>query len=214
MSKIPPSKIRKPQATASQLRIIGGQWRGRKLSFPTIEGLRPTGDRIRETLFNWLAPDIQGARCLDLFAGSGALGLEALSRGASCSLLLELDYQAASALKQNLLKLNTHSGHLLEVDTLKYLAAGNPDLPYDLVFIDPPFGMDLWRAVIESLERGNWLGADARIYLESPRNYGIATPAHWTLHRDKQAGQVNYRLYYRGEPHTRASDGVTGTNLL
>src|SRR5690606_34073375 len=96
------------------LRIIGGLWRGRKLGFPSIEGLRPTGDRIRETLFNWLAPDINGARCLDLFAGSGALGLEALSRGAASSLLIERDSQAAKQLKANLELLKAEGGEVIQ----------------------------------------------------------------------------------------------------
>jgi 16S rRNA (guanine966-N2)-methyltransferase len=214
LPKFPSTKARKPPVSTNQLRIIGGQWRGRKLLFPNVEGLRPTGDRIRETLFNWLAPDIQGARCLDLFAGSGALGLEALSRGASYSLLLERDYQAAQALKENLHTLKADSRQLLQVDSLKYLASGNPDAPFDVVFIDPPFGLDLWQQVIENLEQGNWLGADACIYLEAPRDYPIVTPTHWHLHRAKQAGQVSYRLYYCGETQTSASIGDTDINLL
>jgi 16S rRNA (guanine966-N2)-methyltransferase len=100
----------------NQLRIIGGQWRGRKLPFPDVNGLRPTGDRIRETLFNWLAPDIQGARCLDLFAGSGALGLEALSRGADLSLLLERDTAAATQLRTNLALLKANGGKVINAD--------------------------------------------------------------------------------------------------
>lgn len=214
MPKSPSTRPRKPSVSTNQLRIIGGQWRGRKLSFPDVEGLRPTGDRIRETLFNWLAPDIQGARCLDLFAGSGALGLEALSRGASYSLLLERDYQAATALKQNLHILKTDAGQLLQVDSLKYLEAGNQDAPFDVVFIDPPFELNLWSQVIKSLEQGNWLEADACVYLEAPRDCLVATPNHWHLHRDKQAGQVNYRLYYCGDTQTSASTGDTAINLL
>lgn len=190
---------------ANQLRIIGGQWRGRKLVFPDVQGLRPTGDRIRETLFNWLAPDIQGARCLDVFAGSGALGLEALSRGAGYSLLLERDIKAATALQQNLQLLKADPGQLLHTDSLAYLAKGNQGAPFDIAFIDPPFALGLWQQVIDRLEEGNWLAEDACIYLESPRDNPIATPNSWSLHRDKHAGQVSYKLYYRGD-QTSASE--------
>lgn len=195
---MPKTSAKNPNSSnINQLRIIGGQWRGRKLAFPDVEGLRPTGDRIRETLFNWLAPDIQGARCLDVFAGSGALGLEALSRGADYSLLLERDTRAANALRQNLQLLKTEAGQLLHQDSLQYLAGDNPGKGFDIVFIDPPFALNLWQTVIDTLERGNWLNADARIYLEAPRDCVIAIPANWHLHRDKHAGQVSYKLYYR-----------------
>jgi 16S rRNA (guanine966-N2)-methyltransferase len=198
----------------NQLRIIGGQWRGRKLVFPDVAGLRPTGDRIRETLFNWLAPDIQGARCLDLFAGSGALGLEALSRGAGYSLLVERDHLAAASLQQHLQLLKAEQGQLLQTDSLKYLAGKNPGEAFDIVFIDPPFGLNLWQPVIDALEAGNWLAAEACIYLEAPRDQTIAAPNSWHLHRDKHAGQVSYRLYYREETQISASASATGTNLL
>lgn len=197
-SQSPSHSARTASATANgQLRLIGGQWRGRKLSFPAVDGLRPTGDRIRETLFNWLAPELQGARCLDLFAGSGALGLEALSRGAAQSLLLERDSRAAAALRHNLELLSTNAGRVVHTDSLDYLHQGNNDEPFDVVFIDPPFSQQLWQASIEALELGRWLAPDASIYLEAPRDLPIAAPAHWRLHRDKQAGQVSYRLYYR-----------------
>ena len=199
-----PSKIANSRNT-NQLRIIGGQWRGRKLAFPDVEGLRPTGDRIRETLFNWLAPNIQGARCLDVFAGSGALGLEALSRGASYSLLLERDRIAANAIQQNLQILKAEHGQLVHTDSLQYLANGNQGNTFDIVFIDPPFALNLWQGVIDRLEAGNWLASDACIYLESPRDNPIPTPNSWHLHRDKHAGQVSYRLYYR-DNQTKASE--------
>lgn len=182
----------------NQLRIIGGQWRGRKLSFPDVEGLRPTGDRIRETLFNWLAPDIRGARCLDIFAGSGALGLEALSRGASHSLMLERDPQAARQLQANLELLQASNGQLVQADALTLLRAGHSTEPFDIVFIDPPFQLDLWQAVIDALESGQWLADEAIIYLEAGRESAYQAPAHWLLYRDKQAGKVSYKLYLRG----------------
>ncbi len=195
-SRTSPSSLKQG---SNQLRIIGGQWRGRKLSFPDVNGLRPTGDRIRETLFNWLQQDIPGARVLDLFAGSGALGLETLSRGADLCLLLERDSQAARFLTSNLQLLKADQGKLLQVDSLNWLKAGRPaDMPaFDLVFIDPPFSLDLWNPIIEALESGDWLQDGAAIYLESPRDMPLALPSHWRLHRDKQAGQVSYRLCYR-----------------
>lgn len=183
--------------SVNQLRIIGGQWRGRKLSFPDVDGLRPTGDRIRETLFNWLAPTMAGSRCLDLFAGSGALGLEALSRGAAASVLVERDTLAATQLRANLALLQAGQGQLVQADVLTWLARGNSGAPFNIVFIDPPFQLNLWQAVIDALEAGGWLADDAAIYIESGRAPPFSVPQHWHLHRDKQAGQVSYRLFYR-----------------
>jgi len=203
-----PSSSRPTAPATSQLRIIGGQWRGRKLSFPAVDGLRPTGDRIRETLFNWLAPELPGARCLDLFAGSGALGLEALSRGAGYSLLLERDPSAAQALRANLQLLKAEAGQLVQGDSLGWLRQGNREGKFDLVFIDPPFSLNLWAEVIALLEQGDWLADEATIYLEAPREQLIITPPHWQLHRDKQAGQVSYRLYYRQRPAPAAESGT------
>jgi 16S rRNA (guanine966-N2)-methyltransferase len=183
--------------STNQLRIIAGLWRGRKLSFPDVDGLRPTGDRIRETLFNWLAPEIQGARCLDIFAGSGALGIEALSRGASESLMIERDPKAAAQLKLNLELLKAAHGRVANEDALSVLKRGNPDEPYHIIFVDPPFQLDLWQLVINALEAGNWLANDATIYIESGRDQSYHTPINWQLHRDKNAGAVSYRLFYR-----------------
>lgn len=188
--------------SAGQLRIIGGIWRGRRLQFPDVDGLRPTGDRIRETLFNWLAPEIQGARCLDLFAGSGALGLEALSRGAALSLLIERDTKAAAQLKANLALLHKDSdrgeaGRVLQQDALSWLQQGNQEAPYHIIFIDPPFTLNLWQAVIDALEKGNWLAEDATIYIEAGRDSEYHPPINWQLHRDKTTGAVSYKLFYR-----------------
>jgi 16S rRNA (guanine966-N2)-methyltransferase len=165
-----------------------------------VDGLRPTGDRIRETLFNWLAPDIQGAHCLDLFAGSGALGLEALSRGAQSSLLLEKHAAAAQQLKSNLQLLQADNGRVEQVDTLHWLKQ-QPPHTFDIVFIDPPFALDLWTPIAAALEAQTWLSDAAVIYLEAPRDAQLQLPANWQLHRDKQAGQVSFRLYHR---HTSA----------
>lgn len=187
-----------PKSSANnQLRIIGGLWRGRKLSFPDVDGLRPTGDRIRETLFNWLAPEIQESRCLDLFAGSGALGIEALSRGASASIMIERDAKAAAQLKSNLEILKAEAGRIVNADALSLLQKGNTDEPYHIIFIDPPFQLKLWQAVIDALEAGNWLAENATIYIESGRDDDYHPPINWQLHRDKHAGAVSYRLFYR-----------------
>lgn len=188
--------------SSNQLRIIGGLWRGRKLSFPDVDGLRPTGDRIRETLFNWLAPDIQGAHCLDLFAGSGALGLEALSRGAQSSLLLEKHAAAAQQLKNNLQLLQADNGRIEQVDSLQWLKQQQSPHRFDIVFIDPPFALDLWEPIAAALETHTWLSDEAVIYLEAPRDAHLQLPANWRLHRDKQAGQVSFRLYHRHAPAT------------
>ncbi len=178
--------------SGGQLRIIGGQWRGRKLAFPAIEGLRPTTDRVRETLFNWLAPRIEGSRCLDLFAGSGALGLEALSRGAAEAVLVERDARAAEALRQHLATLGSAAGQVVQADALAYLDGAAE--PFDVVFLDPPFRRDLLAPACERLASGGWLAPGAYIYVESEgENPPAALP--WELYRDKRAGQVAYQLY-------------------
>lgn len=189
--------VKKPakHSDTRPLRIIGGRWRGRKLSFPSVDGLRPTGDRIRETLFNWLAPHLPEARCLDLFAGSGALGFEALSRGAADALLLERDPQAASGLKQNLAALNSTAGQVIEGDSLKWLNRESPRA-FDVVFIDPPFQQQLWQASIDRLAQEGWLADGAAVYIESEPDTPLSVPEHWHLHRDKTGGQVRYRLYF------------------
>ena len=202
LSKPVAKSLTKPAKGSNQLRIIGGAWRGRKLSFPDVDGLRPTGDRIRETLFNWLAPDIQGAHCLDLFAGSGSLGLEALSRGAESSMLLEKHAGAAQQLKSNLQLLRADNGRVEQVDSLQWLKQQQPPYPFDIIFIDPPFALDLWEPIAAALEAQAWLSDEAVIYLEAPRDAHLQLPANWQLHRHKQAGQVSFRLYHRQAPAT------------
>lgn len=185
-----------PARAPGQIRIIGGQWRGRKLPVPDSPGLRPTTDRVRETLFNWLAPAIQGARCLDCFAGSGALGFEALSRFAASATLLEQDRAVAALLDENLRLLNAANGRVVNADSLRWLA--QPGDPQDIVFLDPPFRQGLIEQTIRLLEEYHWLAQDAWIYIETEtERQGIAVPAHWRLHREKVAGQVAFRLYIR-----------------
>jgi 16S rRNA (guanine966-N2)-methyltransferase len=178
------------------VRIISGQWRGRKLPVHDVEGLRPTTDRVKETVFNWLAQDIYQAKCLDLFTGSGGLSFEALSRGAESITMLELDKKAANQLQQNLTTIGATNANVLNTDSLKYLA--QTGTPHDVVFIDPPFRKDLIQNVIDLLEANNWLTPHAMIYIEAEKELGeILTPSHWRLHREKIAGQVCYRLFER-----------------
>lgn len=195
-SPTPPRKTATRADPLSDLRIIGGRFRGRKLSFPALDGLRPTGDRIRETLFNWLAPDLPQSRCLDLFAGSGALGFESLSRGADFVLMLEKHPHAHQSLVQNLQKLAIENAQILLNDSLRSLAQ-KPALPFDIAYLDPPFSADLWQAAAELLESNEWLTPDACIYVELPKDHPFIAPRSWRLHRDKIAGAVSYRLYYR-----------------
>lgn len=183
-------------SAAGQIRIIGGQWRGRKLPVPDSPGLRPTTDRVRETLFNWLAPVIQQSRCLDCFAGSGALGLEALSRYAAHATLLERERGVAQQLTQNLMLLRAENARVVNIDTLQWLAQTGE--PFDVVFLDPPFRKDLLNNTLSLLEQQGWLAPDAWIYVETEaENVQLIIPDNWRLHREKIAGQVAYRLYIR-----------------
>lgn len=189
--------MKKPnRAAAGQIRIIGGQWRGRKLPVPDSPGLRPTTDRVRETLFNWLAPSMVDARCLDCFAGSGALGIEALSRYAASATLLEMDRSVAQQLQQNLVTLKAAHARVVNTNSLAFLTQAGT--PHDVVFVDPPFRKGLLEETLTLLENNGWLANDALIYVESEVENGLPpVPAHWDLHREKVAGQVAYRLYHR-----------------
>lgn len=180
-----------------RVRIIAGKWRSRVLTFPSVDGLRPTGDRIRETLFNWLAPNIVGANCLDLFSGSGALCFEALSRGAADCLALEQSPKALAALTENKVLLAAAELTLRRTDTVAYLR-NSPDKPFDIVFVDPPFDLNLLTETCALLEDNHWLTADSLIYCElSARHNSFAPPPNWRIERSKAAGGVNYLLYSR-----------------
>ncbi len=189
-------------AKQRQVRIIGGQWRGRKLTFTPADGLRPTGDRIRETLFNWLAPYIQGARCVDLFAGSGALGLEALSRGAEHCDFVDTSGAALAQINQHLRTLNApDSGRCHAVTAQQFLQ--HAATPYDIVFVDPPFTLQLAAPVCASLANSRRLGDDALIYVETAATESsLDIPPQWTLHREKTSGGVTYRLFNSGRGET------------
>lgn len=187
------AKTHKP----NQLRIIGGLWRGRKLTFPASSALRPTPDRVRETLFNWLAPVIHGARCLDLFAGSGALGLEALSRGAARAVLIDRDPHIIAHLRAHLATLHAQGAELIQADALQFLQ--NPaHEKFDIVFLDPPYHQGLLEPCCRHLEHHGWLSPGARVYLEAEAELGaINLPPHWRLTHSKKAGQVGYHLAER-----------------
>ena len=188
--------------SSGQIRIIGGQWRGRKLPVLNAEGLRPTTDRNKETLFNWLMPYINGARCLDVFAGSGGLGLEALSRYAGHCDFIELDNHAASQLKSNLSLLkanevasaNVHQGNALNI--LKGLNASTPtELPYDVVFVDPPFGKDLVAPALISLAENNLVQSGSVVYLEHESTLTTPTlPTNWQVIKEKHTSALRYML--------------------
>ena len=186
---------------ANQVRIIGGRHRGRRLHFSPGRGLRPTPDRVRETLFNWLQADIQGARCLDLFAGSGALGMEALSRGAAFLYAVEQNRTAAQRLRDNIVLLHEESAaKVVQVDALRLLKTP-PETPFDIVFLDPPFADGLLPAVGRLLEDRDWLAPDSTIYIEQDAGRDWPDmPANWLLHRDGTAGQSAQRLLRRSIP--------------
>ncbi|WP_269618651.1 16S rRNA (guanine(966)-N(2))-methyltransferase RsmD [Zhongshania sp. BJYM1] len=189
--------MRKPQGHHNKepqgiLRIIGGQWRSRKLHFQAAEGLRPTSDRIRETLFNWLSPTIHGAHCLDLFAGSGALGLEALSRYADHCDFVETDANTCRDIREHLNILQCSSGlvHCQSAET--YLA--NRTIAHDIIFLDPPFHKALLAPVIAALASKH-LKFGTLIYIETATDEPLPSlPTNWHIEKEKKAGQVNYRL--------------------
>jgi 16S rRNA (guanine966-N2)-methyltransferase len=188
-------------ATANRVRIIAGRHRGRRVHFPPGRGLRPTPDRVRETLFNWLQAEVRGARCLDLFAGSGVLGLEALSRGAAWLCAVEHNRAAAQGLRDNLALLGeTANAEVVQGDTLRLLRSA-PPTPFDIVFVDPPFASDLLPAVCALLEERGWLASSAMVYLEQDaRRPWPALPANWSPHREGAAGQTAQRLLRRSNP--------------
>jgi len=182
---------------AGQLRIIGGTWRGRKIDFATEPGVRPTPDRIRETLFNWLQASIGGARCLDLFSGSGALGFEALSRGAAEVVMVDQSSTVTKQLLANASLLKANNAQIIQSNADRYLQ--RPPQPFDIVFLDPPFESQALEQYCAQLASLQWLAPHALIYME--REKGTPTPPlpdGWQLHREKQTGKVTYALAIRG----------------
>jgi len=176
-----------------KVRIIAGRLRGSKLEVPDRPGLRPTPDRVRETLFNWLAPRIEGAHCLDLFAGSGALGLEAISRGAASAVLVERDPALAASLRAAVARLGATGSEVRCVDALAFLAG--PATPFDVVFVDPPFDAGLWSEVAARLAEGGWLAPGAVVHVEWPVDREPKLPPTWRVHREGRAGAVRHALH-------------------
>lgn len=174
------------------VRIIGGLYRGKKIFFPEIAGLRPTPDRIRETLFNWLMNEIRGARCLDAFAGSGALGFEALSRGAGHIKLSELSPIAYESLKQTALAFNRSELTVINSDARNYLKS-TPEV-YDIIFLDPPFSENCLAESLSIITTGCCLAKGGLLYVESPTEI-ILDATHWYRRKYKKAGQVFYALF-------------------
>jgi 16S rRNA (guanine966-N2)-methyltransferase len=205
MQSVKTRKLDKPQpAGLNSVRIIGGSWRGRRVHFPDSPGLRPTPDRVRETLFNWLQHSIAGARCLDLFAGSGALGLEALSRGAREAVFVEQAFAPAHMLADELKRLQGGGpggwartdgavGRIVQMSAERFLTT--PGEPFDVIFLDPPFGLDALPEYVRLIDAGGWAAGGGWVYLESPRSAGPPViPSHWELVKSKFAGEVGYHL--------------------
>ncbi|MGR8947613.1 MAG: 16S rRNA (guanine(966)-N(2))-methyltransferase RsmD [Gammaproteobacteria bacterium] len=186
-------KNRSKPSRPGSVRIIAGQWRSRRITVPADADVRPTGDRVRETLFNWLAPTISGARCLDLFAGSGVLSFEALSRGAASATLLEKNPQTVKWLTETAKSFDSAATTIINQDALSWLDTAPRD-PFNLVFLDPPFGSDLLPVALDRLVHG-WLSSDATVYVESAEYLpDLTIPANlqWTKHA--RLGNVSIAL--------------------
>jgi len=180
----------------SKIRIIAGQWRSRQLLFEDAPGLRPTPARVRETLFNWLQQDVIGSRCLDLYAGSGALGFEAASRGAKSVSIVESNAQACRLIKENTVKLTANQIKIIQSDVFRFLAGEAS--PFDLVFLDPPFGKNMAQQTCQWLEDKGWLVSHAKVYVEVESNLVLeGMPLNWKLLKSKKAGDVAYYLFER-----------------
>jgi 16S rRNA (guanine966-N2)-methyltransferase len=185
---------------SNSLRIIAGKWRSRKLSFPDLEGLRPTADRVRETLFNWLQEQVVRADCLDLFAGSGACGIEALSRGARQVTFVDVSPLAIGAIRSNLGLLQAGDFSLVCEDSLTWIKSNNEASGprFDIAFIDPPFATSLLGRSVAALEKSGLLREEAMIYLESSQEIASTqVPDNWLLRKSKRAGMVYFYLYQR-----------------
>lgn len=180
------------------VRIIGGNWRGRRLRVADVEGLRPTGDRCRETLFNWLQPWIASADCADLFAGTGALGFEAASRGAHSVLMIEKHPRAQDALRESIDTLQAEQVHLQKGGAMSLIENMKAD-SFDIVFVDPPFDSNLGSLVMDRLDRIDCVRRGGFVYVESPVSASnvILPPQGWSLWRDQRMGEVRMQLFRR-----------------
>lgn len=175
-----------------EVRIIGGVWRSRRLSFPASAGLRPTPDRVRETVFNWLMPALAGVRCLDLFAGTGAFGFESVSRGAAHAVLVEKQIEVVAALRENSTRLQAETVEIVHADAMQWLQS--PGRPFDIIFLDPPYASHLLGACVELLEAKAWIKPNGLVYVETVKGQAPPLPKNWELLRSKIAGQVGYHL--------------------
>lgn len=179
---------------AGQLRIIGGEWRSRRLPVADLPGLRPTSDRVRETVFNWLMPYTAGARTLDCFSGTGALSFEALSRGAKEAVMLEMAAPAARLLSQNLKTLQASNAKIVQTNSLEWLAKP-AEAPFDIIFLDPPFRKDLLEETCRLLEANGYINDNSLIYIEVEKELTpLPVPGHWNTIKSKTAGQLSYHL--------------------
>lgn len=188
---------RRDTTPPGHIHIIGGSLRGSRLSVPAKPGLRPTPQRLRQTLFDWLAPVIAGANVLDAFAGSGALGIEALSRGARAATFFERERAQAAAIAADLARLHQGAGKVHCVDTLQALAAPTTER-FDIVFLDPPFGLGLWEPAAALLDAGDRLAPRAYVYVEAGNADAWNAPVRWQVHRQREAGAVRGTLYRVG----------------
>ncbi|MDP3334418.1 MAG: 16S rRNA (guanine(966)-N(2))-methyltransferase RsmD [Methylococcaceae bacterium] len=180
----------------NKLRIIGGDWRSRQIKFVDAPGLRPTPVRVRETLFNWLQYDIIGKRCLDLYAGSGAFGFEAASRGAAFVEQVEQNPDVCRCLKENAVALKAEQVKLVQAEVFRFLSGDAQ--AFDVVFLDPPFALNLTIQTCQWLEDKGWLARHAKIYVETERKANLTgIPANWQLLKSKAAGDVAYHLFER-----------------
>ena len=180
---------------SGKLKIIGGQWRSRIIQFEDAPGLRPTPGRLRETLFNWLQSDVPGSRCLDLFSGSGALGFEAASRGASAVVMVESNPKTVEGLRRSVVSLQADKVEVKSQRAEEFLSTSN-DQRYDLVFMDPPFDKDMAASICQKLESGQKLTVGAKIYVEIAKQQTLDDmPENWKLLKQSQAGDVRCFLF-------------------
>lgn len=178
---------------SGSVRIIGGKWRGRRLPVSDFESLRPSKDIVRETLFNWLQPVVEGSRCLDVFAGSGALGFEAASRGAVHVLMLERENMLARQLRHQVEIFEADQVEVVATDSEQYLR--HPGRAFDIVFLDPPFNSPLIPEICRLLSEHGWIKPNSLVYLEAARRQGLPPlPGNWELQREKASGDVAYGL--------------------
>ena len=178
----------------NRVRIIGGRWRSRIVKFPPAMSLRPTPDRVRETLFNWLGQRLDGLKCLDLFAGSGALGFEALSRGAARVVMVERDRETANALRDSARELDAAGADIVQAEALAFLATDRET--YDVVFLDPPYASDLAQRALDQLAPR--LAPAARVYVETAA--ALSPGGAWRVLREDRAGAVRYALFEPATP--------------